>query len=449
VLLEKLPLVALAVASAVVTIVVQQRGGAVNGLDEIPVRLRVANALVSYVAYLGKMCWPVNLAIFYPFPRSIPIGLAISALVVLVAISVAAAWMLPRRPYIAVGWFWYLVTLAPVIGLIQVGGQAMADRYTYVPLVGIFIIIAWGVPDLLARWPRQRALLPAAAGAVIVACTVLAWTQAGYWRESLDLWQHAVDVTEDNYIAHDAIGTLLIGYGKPAEAVPHFAQAIAVKPTFAQAQYNFGVALMNQDKNAEAGEHFRAALRILPDFAEAHSKLGRVLAQQRQLDAAVSEFTAALRLKPDFAEAHEDLGTVLANMNRMDDAIGHFTEAVRLQPSLPDAHFRLASALMMQARLPEAVAEYSAAVGVKPDFADAWNGRAFALAREGRIDDAISDFHTAVRLNPNFEAAYFNLGLVCRGAGRLDEAVSAFREVLRINPTNVDARQALEALVKR
>jgi hypothetical protein len=304
---EKVPLVVLAIASSLVTFLVQRQGGAVNGLDEIPVGLRVSNALVSYVGYLGKTIWPDRLAIFYPYPASIPVWATAGAVAMLVVISIAAFWLARRRPYVAIGWVWYLGTLLPVIGLIQVGGQALADRYTYVPLVGIFVIIAWGVPDLLARWPAWRALAPVAAATVILACAVTARAQTAHWRTSFALWQHAVEVTRDNHVAEDALGTILVEMGQPAEAIPHLSRAVAIKPTFAQAHYNLGLAFTKEGRDAEAAAQYVDALRLLPDLAEAHYNLGVILARQGQFDAAAREFREVLRINPQNTDAQRAL----------------------------------------------------------------------------------------------------------------------------------------------
>jgi tetratricopeptide (TPR) repeat protein len=347
---EKLPLLALSIASSIVTFVVHRRGGAVIILSAIPLKLRVENALVSYVVYIEKMLWPARLAVLYPYAQSLPGLWVAGALAVLIGISVAVIWAGPRRPYLAVGWFWYLGTLVPVIGLIQVGNQSMADRYTYIPLIGLFIMVAWGVPDLLARWPLRRIALPrftlpAAAMVVILACAIAARSQVEYWEDSTTLWTRALAVTTENDIAQNNLGAALADQGNVDEAIMHYSEALRIKPDYADAHNNLGVALDDQGKVDEAIAHYSVALRIRPHYADAHINLGVSLGEQRKIDEAIAQFNEALRIKPDSAKAHNNLGVALASQGKIDEAIDHFTEALRIKPDYADAHKNLERAL--------------------------------------------------------------------------------------------------------
>jgi tetratricopeptide (TPR) repeat protein len=409
---EKLPLFALAIASSVVTFFVQRAGGAVARLDALPFSLRVANALVSYVAYIGKMLWPTKLAAFYPYPQSLSPALVLGAIVILIGVSVVVIRARLRYPYLLVGWLWYLGTLVPVIGLVQVGNQAMADRYTYVPLIGLLIMVAWGIPDVLARWRYRTIALPAAAGLVIVACTITARGQVSYWRNSTTLFTHALAVTRDNHIAENNLGRALAGDGKVAEAIVHYNEALRIKPQFATAHTNLGAALMKQGKVDEAIAHFSEGLRLKPEFAEAHSDLGAALASKGRIAEAIAQYTEAVRLKPDFVEARSNLGLTLAGQGKLDEAITQYNEALRLKPSFADVH----------------------------------NNLGFALASRGKVDEAIAHYKEAVRLNPDFALAHMNLAVTLSGQNRVDEAIREFREVVRITPGNEMARRALEQL---
>jgi Tfp pilus assembly protein PilF len=368
---EKLPLLALAALSSIVTFVVQRRGGAVMGLDVIPIRLRVANALVSYVAYLAKMLWPARLAVFYPYFGSLPGWWVAGAILGLVAVSAAVLWVGVRRPYLPVGWFWYLGTLVPVIGLVQVGSQTMADRYTYVPLIGLFIMVAWGVPDLLIRWPPARIALPAAAGVVILGCAIAAQAQVQYWESSTALWTHALEVTAGNDVAYNNLGNVFAKQGKLDDAIAEYSEALRIKPGYAFAHNNLGRVLANQGKVSEAVEHYSKALRIEPDYADAHNNLGIVLADEGKLDEAIAHYSRALRTKPDFADAHNNLGIALAKLGRADEAIREFQEAVRIKPDYPEAHNNLGIVLASKGRVREAIAQYSEALRIKPDYQQA------------------------------------------------------------------------------
>jgi tetratricopeptide (TPR) repeat protein len=412
---EKLPLFGLAIASSMVTFLVQRSGGAVVGLDAFPLGLRVANALVSYVAYIAKMLWPTQLAAFYPYPTSVPAGLAAGALVILIGVSVAVVRAGRRYPYLPVGWLWYFGMLLPVIGLVQVGNQALADRYTYVPMIGLFIIVAWGISDLLSRWRYRTTALPIVGALVIAACAITARAQVSVWRNSETLFAHAIDVTRDNHIAQNNLGRVLAGDGKVAEAIEHYKEALRIKPGFATAHTNLGAALMKQGKVDEAIAHFTEGLRIKPDFAEAHSDLAVALVGQGKVDEGIAHYAEAVRLKPDFPEAQSNWALALAGQGKLDDAIVHYNEALRLNPSVADVH----------------------------------NNLGFALASQGKYQDAIAQYKEAVRLKPDFVLAHFNLGISLANLDKRDEAIREFREVLRIAPSNEPARRALEQLGAR
>jgi tetratricopeptide (TPR) repeat protein len=477
---EKLPLIALAAASSVVTLAVQQHGGAVGALATFPLGRRVANALVAYVSYLGKTIWPGDLSVFYRYPDSVPLWPAAAALAVLIGISVSVARLGRRRPCLAVGWLWYLGTLVPVIGLVQVGRQAMADRYTYVPLVGVFMIAAWGVPDLLARWPARRRVLPAVASIVIVLCAATARAQVRHWEDSLALWRHALEVDPANYYAHTGLGLLAADRGRTSEAMEHFSEAIRIAPDYAQAHDDLGLMLMKQgrmdeaiarytvalqmdpalaeahnnlgaalaarSRRAEALTHYAEAVRLVPDDGTFRNNMGQALANQGRIEEAMAQFNEALRLRPDLAIAHDNLGLALVSRGRIDEAIAHYTDALRLNPGSAGTHNNLGIALSAHGKLDEAIAQYAEALRLGPDRADAHNNLGFTLAAQGRVAEAIPHFLEAIRLQPDFEMAHQFLGVALAGTGRFNEAITQFHEVLRINPENEGARRALEKL---
>ena len=446
---EKLPLLALTVASSIVTFVVQRRGGSVMGLDAIPLNLRAANALVSYVAYIGEMLWPARLAVFYPYARSLPGWWVAGAFLGLIGVSVAVIWAGLRHPYLPVGWFWYLGTLVPVIGLVQVGSQPMADRYTYVPLIGLFILVAWGVPDLLVRWPLRSIAVPAAAGLVISGCAITAWAQLQYWESGTALWAHALEVTTGNYLAHNNLGNALARQGRFDEAIVQFSEALRIKPDYSFAHNNLGNALARQGRVSEAIEHYSEALRIEPGYAEAHNNLGIVLADQGKLDEAIAHYSEALRTKPDYADAHNNLGIALVKHGREDEGIHEFSEALRIKPDYAEAHNNLGRILANQGRVSEAISQYSEALRIKPDYAVAHNNLGIALARQGKAGDAIPEFLEAVRLMPDYAEAHNNLGVALASQGRFSEAIAHYSEALRINPNYQEARRALDDLTSR
>jgi Tfp pilus assembly protein PilF len=375
---EKIPLFALALASSVVTFVVQQQAGAVKELASLPVGRRVANALVAYVGYIGKTLWPTNLAAIYPYPESVPGWHVAAAIAVLVMVTWLAVRVRRGHPYVLVGWLWYLVTLVPVIGLIQVGSQPIADRYTYVPLIGLFIIAAWGIPDLLAARPLRTSVLAALAGLVVAACAVTARAQVLHWRDSVALWQHTIAVTGDNYRAHGNLGHALASEGRLDEAVHHYSEALRIRPTYAEVQNNLGLALTAQGKIDEAISHYSEAVRLLPDYFEAHSNLGAALAGRGRYAEAIDHFAIALRLQPDhdrarqnLVRAHYDFGRVLAERGDIDSAIQQFLDALRLDPANADLHYDLGVMFVRKGDLRAAINRFEEALRIDPNRQDA------------------------------------------------------------------------------
>jgi len=378
---EKLPLLGLAAISSVVTYVAQQRAGAVSALARLPIGVRAANALVSYAAYIGKMLWPANLSALYAFSR--PAGVKVLTSVVLLAVITAAVTReVRRRPCLAVGWLWYLGMLVPVIGLVHVGSQAMADRYTYLPMAGLSIMVGWGVPDLLVRVRRRKVVLAAAAGAALLAFTIAARAQVRYWKDSTTLWTHALEVDADNDIAHNLLGEELAKKGNLTDAVFHYTEALRINPQNAEAHNNLGLALADQGNLADGIAHYRQALRLKPRFVDAHYNLGLALAAQGKTAEAIEEYSAALRINPEFIGAHNNLGVILAQQGKTDEARSHFMAVLRLTPDNPDAHNNLGILLASQGRIDEAAAHFSRAVRLRPDFEAARNNLNITRSRQ-------------------------------------------------------------------
>jgi hypothetical protein len=295
---EKLPLVVLAAASSVVTILAQQSGGALRGIEIYPLGLRIANALESGVLYIVRMAWPAGLAVFYPFPTDVPTSVAVACAVTLLALSAAAVALARRAPFVAVGWFWYLGTLVPVIGVVQVGSQARADRYTYLPLIGLFIIVAWA-------GSRIRRLAASVIAATIVAgCTIASSRQVQYWRDGVSMWQRAADVMPDNYRAHGALGLLLKAQpSRKPEAMSHLLEAVRLRPDLAPAHSALADLLYEQGRIREAIVHLTRVAELNPTSASARTRLGQALAADGQVAAAIQALEDAVRLDPNDAEA--------------------------------------------------------------------------------------------------------------------------------------------------
>jgi protein O-mannosyl-transferase len=327
-IVEKLPWFVLAAASCVVTFLVQARGGAARSLTQYSFPERIANALVSYVAYLGKALWPSGLAAYYPYPYGgIPAWKVAGAALLLAAITWACVTLRARAPYLLVGWLWYVVTLVPVIGLVQVGSQGMADRYSYVPLIGPFVMVAWGVGGRLPRWAAAALM-----GVVLVALTVTARRQAATWTDSVTLFEHALAVTTDNAVAHNGLATALFARGRIDRAVAECAEAVRIAPGMGDAQSNLVRGLLAQGKLDEAETRVRELLRTRPDDARTYVNAGLVAMLRDRHDEAEADLRKALALDAGDQDAHLNLASILLARGKKAEAIAHFEEAVRLRP---------------------------------------------------------------------------------------------------------------------
>ena len=340
-LVEKLPFVGLALLTSVITIHAAKGVGSLPSAAECPLPNRMANVALSYADYCLHVFWPGNLAIYYPFPPTFSVWSVAGVVLLLFAISVAAVCMARRWPYVVVGWLWYLVTLLPVIGLIQLAAYSHADRYTYVPLIGVFLGLTWGAYDLTRAWRHQALALSLAGAAAIFLCLGFTQQQIGYWKDSETLFRHALAVTKDNWMAHNNLGNALDKKGQIDEAIWHYQEALRLHPEYALAHNNLGKALGGQGQTDEAIRHFRETIRLKPDHADAHCNLGVALSRKGQLDEAIRQYQDAIRLEPDNAQAHNNLGIAFYQQGRAEEAIRQFEEALRLMPGYADARKNL------------------------------------------------------------------------------------------------------------
>jgi tetratricopeptide (TPR) repeat protein len=476
---EKLPLFLLAALSSGVTFVVQKQGGAVSG--SIPFPDRVANALVSYCRYLGKLFWPADLAALYPGVNHWPMAVVAAGAVLLAVLSVVATALRRSHPFVLVGWLWFLGTLVPVIGLVQVGQQSMADRYSYLPSIGILLVLVWGAHELSCGWRHQRVAAIAIAVSTGLVCAGLTRQQLGYWKDSETLFRRTLGVTENNYIAHTSLGAALDAKGQNDEAFSQYQEAIRLKPDYALAHNNLGTALVKKGQADEAINQFREALRLKPDSAETYYNLGTTLAERGQSNEAISQFQAAIRLKPDYADAHYylgnelakqgqvaeairqykaairwnpadadahyDLGRSLANRGQTDEAVSQYKAAARWKAENADFHYNFGNALATKGRAKEAIVQYQEVLRLKPDYAEAHFNLGNELVTIGRIDDAVGHYREALRLKADYAEAHYNLGNVLVGKGQIDEAIRQFQEALHLKPDNADAHYNLAVVL--
>lgn len=377
---EKLPLFALSAVSAGITLFVQTESGAVKSLEVFSLGARIANALVSYVRYLGMTVWPVDLALLYPHPRGVLLGPALAAAAALGLVTFLSFRYGRRFPYLVTGWLWYLGTLVPVIGLVQVGGQALANRYTYVPLVGLFCLVAWGAADLAGRKAGGRGLAAGLAVAAVGLLALQARQELAYWKDSATLFSRALAVTKNNYAMHNNLGVILKNQGRLDEAIGHFREALWIHPAAEKTHTNLGNALLLQGEAHEARKHLLEALRLEPRSAMAHANLGDAALALQRPDEALADYRRALALEPNLAAAHYNIGSLLASRGELEEAIHHFQEAVRIRPDYAKAHNNLGSALFLCGRLDEAIGHLQEALRLNPDYAMARQNLADALA---------------------------------------------------------------------
>ena len=334
---EKLPFFALTLAASVVTYFVQTSGRTLWLPAERPFSSRVANALWAYERYISKTFWPADLSIFYPYPHHWPAGLVIGAALLLAIWSGLLIWRARQNPCLFVGWFWFLGTLIPTIGLVQVGSQSMADRYMYIPSVGLFILVVWGFNDFLNWRPHWRRITTFAGGVALAGCLVGTEIQLSYWQNSIKLFRHAIEVTTDNFVAYTCLGETLNDLGLKKEAMMLCAEAARIAPNSPVAQYNFGMALLQNNRLDEALAHLDAAARLAPHNSEVQYNFGLFLLRHNKPDEAASHFAATLVERPDFAEAHCHLAQALSQQHKFKEAIFHYREALRLKPGFPEA----------------------------------------------------------------------------------------------------------------
>jgi Flp pilus assembly protein TadD len=452
---EKLPFIACSLISSILTIMAQRTEGAMTMTAAVPLRARMLVAANAFVTYLGKIAVPVDLSPYYPYPKLQEVTLlspqylfAVIFVVGLTAILFGAAKK--RRVWLS-AWGYYVVTLIPVIGILQVGSQAMADRYTYLPSLGPFLLIGliaawvWAKADSLRQWsPAVKGFTIALAISLVISLSYATLKQIALWRDALTLATDMVRKSPDAALPHNNLGAAYGKQNRLNEAVNEFITALRLAPAFALPHNNLGAAYLKQNRLDEAVNEFITALKLDPDSAEAHTDLGAAYLHQNRFNEAIHEFITALKLDPDSAEAHTNLGTAYLHQNRLDEAIHELIAALKLDPDSADAYTNLGIAYLHQNRLDDAANELRAALKLKPDSADAHTNLGTAYLHQNRLDEAIHELIAALKLKPDSAEAHNNLGIAYGKQNRLDEAANEFITALKLKPDYAEARHNLE-----
>ena len=425
---EKVPFFALALAAGLLTVRAQHIGGAITSLEQLPLGSRLANVPVACLAYLGKTFWPANLCVFYPYV-AVPAWQVVTSVLVLVFLTVACLWQARSRPGLVVGWFWFCVMLLPVIGLVQVGWQALADRYTYLPLIGLFIMLAWGVADLGRRSIIWRVGATLGATVLLGGCLAATRLQLRHWQDSVTLFNHALEVTTGNWLAHNNLGTALADQGEVDEGGEHFRAALQINPGYDDARSNFSRYLAERGKRDEAKAQLEALLRGSPNHARAHRNLGYVLLAEGNMAEGVAQYALARQLRPDDVATPEDLAAALTRQEQSQTALPYLREALGLLPTAA-MRVQVAGAWAGQGKFQYALEGYQAALARQPQSPEILNNLAWILATcpEARIRDGAEAVRLAERACEltGFRRAVMvgTLAAAYAEAGRFAEAVA-------------------------
>jgi len=436
---EKIPFFVLTVIVSVVTYKVQNKGGAVTHLEHYSVGQRVSNAFIAYTEYLGKTFWPAKLAVFYPNPLHWPMAQLVFSICLVIGLTCAAIYFGRRWRFLFTGWFWFLGTLVPVIGLVQVGGQAFADRYSYVPSIGIYIIVVWGVGAMVIRWRIPAFASVIASVAVIAACSAVTVNQLHYWQNSETLFRRTLAVTGDNFEVYFGLGNYYLGAVRLDDAVANYERAYQMNPNDLQLLHNLGVAWFRKGNYEQAVSYYQSAIRIKPGQPENHSALGDAFIRLKKPDEAIAEYQEALRLKPADWVVHTSLGEIFEEQKRYPEAIAEFTQALRLEPDYAPAHYLMANLMVEVGQNDAAMEQYNEALKCQPQFAAAENNLGTLLMRLGRVDEAEKHFRAVIQYEPTHVGAHANLASALVGQRKFDEAVAQYNEALRLNPDSLEA----------
>jgi tetratricopeptide (TPR) repeat protein len=464
-LLEKVPMIILSLALISLTVLSLKYSKQIDEFHGIPMDLRIKNALVSYIVYFGKMVWPSNLSIFHPFPDLIPMWQVLSSIVVLLMITAFALMKYRKYPYFIVGWLWFLGTLVPVLGIIQAGlWPAIGERWAYIPYIGLFIIVAWGVPDLLTRLPRRRDIMLVAAAFILILLAVRTWFQIGYWKDDFSLFSECIANNPDNYVAHVNIAAAYAMRDNPEKAIHHFEEALRIhsndvvaldglarlynkleqfdrsinyyseelryNPKDIKANFELGTVYAAKGDTESAVKQFSYVIALDPKHADAYYNLGVVSAKRGEVNKAVEYLSSALKIKPEDAVVHNTLGVVLMNQGRVNDAVAHFKEALRIDPNNVETQKYLATASRYASKVDDDIAKLEKIRLGQPDNPDALQKLAVLYTYRGEHVKAIGILLRLVKIQPGNPNGYYNVACIYAKTGKIEESVEWLKKSL-------------------
>ncbi|MCK4752068.1 MAG: tetratricopeptide repeat protein [Planctomycetes bacterium] len=433
-IIEKIPLFILAGISSVITFVVQQRTGAVSDISNVGFNFRVSNALVSYISYIAKMFWPVRLAILYPHQVDrLDIWQPMVCFILLVSVTIGVIYL--KRRYLTVGWLWYLGTLVPVIGLVQVGSQAMADRYTYLPLVGLFIMAAWGISEVLSKWRYRKIALAVSAVLIITAMLICTHKQVRIWANNFTLFGHTLAVTEDNYVIYYNLGHVYQSRGQIDKAIRQYRETIRIMPKHVKAYNNLGVSLRLQGKLDESISCYRQALMLNPYHTSAYYNLGHSLQLQGKLEEAKLNFRRAIELNPRHTKAYNNLGIILRSQGRVNEAIAYFRDAIAVEPGFVLARQNLGLALATTGQIDEAIEQFQETLRLVPNWWEPFNALAWLWATQPGVGSAN---HAVVAAERAAELTNYQNAIVLDTLAAAYAAAGQFEQAIRSGQAAID-----------
>jgi protein O-mannosyl-transferase len=472
-LIEKMPFFALAALSSIATFIVQKKGGSVASLEVIPPGVRIANAFVSYIIYIGKAIWPGNLAVLYLHPGWWPLWQVLGAVLLLIAVTLIVIRQAKRFPYMATGWLWFAVTLVPVIGIVQVGLQAMADRYTYVPLIGLFIMAAWGIPELLKHWRYRKEALAVSSALIFPCLFFFTWTQVGYWRSNITLFGHALEATSDNYVIQENRGAAYAKLGNYSRAIEDYDRAIEINPQYSEAYNNRGVAygklgnyrraIEDYDRAIEidpecvlsyvyrgaaylelanpgqALSDYDRAIAIDPENPDGYSNRGAAYDKLGNYRQAISDYDRAIELNHEYAWAYNGRGASYAKLGNRSQAISDYDKAIEIKPEYAEARYNRGVLYQGLGNHRQAIEDYNRAIEIKPDYVEAYANRGAACGVLGNNTQAISDYDRAIEIDPRYAKAYYNRGVAYGELGNQNQAISDYDRAIQINHEYAEA----------